>query len=62
MAYTKDSIPATHTEFGGGPGMLDPVLREDRVHVEPYHAMWEIYATNPAHSGEDIAEVPVERS
>ena len=38
--------PAGHTEFGGGPGLIDPVLRADRV-VTPEQNLMEIYATNP---------------
>lgn len=47
MPYSKDSIPKGHTEFGGGPGMIDPMRRADRV-LEPHEQLWEVYATNPA--------------
>lgn len=47
MAYTRETIPKSHTEFGGGPGMIDPVLREDRI-LKPEQQLWEIYATEPA--------------
>ena len=47
MPYSKDSIPRDHTEFGGGPGLIDPVVREDRA-LEPHQEPWEVYATNPA--------------
>lgn len=47
MPYTKDSIPPDHTEFGGGPGLIDPVLRADRVLTAEQQRM-EIMFTNPA--------------
>lgn len=47
MTYTKDSIPRGHTEFGGGPGLIDPEMRKDR-RLRPEQRMWELYATNPA--------------
>lgn len=58
MPYSKDSIPSNHTEFGGGPGMIDPQRRKDRV-LLPHEQLWEIYATEPAppsvaHGANDI--------
>lgn len=47
MAYTKDTIPRGHTEFGGGPGLIDPESRADRA-LTPEERLLEIYATNPA--------------
>lgn len=47
MAYTKDTIPRGHTEFGGGPGLIDPEMRSDRA-VTAEERLIEIYATNPA--------------
>lgn len=44
MGYKK--APKGHTEFGGGPGLIDPVLRKDRV-VTAEQELMEIYATNP---------------
>lgn len=41
--------------------MIDPERRKDRV-LEPHEEMWEIKATNPAASDEDVAEVPVPRT
>lgn len=75
MAYTKDSIPNDHSEFGGGPGMIDPEARKDRA-LEPYQELWEIHATNPASASatagdldatasgeiEELSEVPVPRT
>jgi hypothetical protein len=51
------NVPAGHTEFGGGPGLIDNVRRSERIvgteagpavddHVG--EELWEIYATNPA--------------
>lgn len=53
-------IPRDHSEFGGGPGMIDPQRRKDRV-LEPHEELWEMYATNPAAPDEDLSEVPVPR-
>lgn len=47
MPYSKNSIPKDHTEFGGGPGLIDPVLRKDRL-LTNEEQLIEIYATNPA--------------
>lgn len=47
MAYTRDSVPSDHTEFGGGPGLIDPELRKDRVLTAEDKRM-EIMFTNPA--------------
>ncbi len=47
MPYTRDSIPNDHGEFSGGPGLIDPVLRADRV-LSAEDRLREIYATNPA--------------
>lgn len=60
MAYSASSIPSDHGEFSGGPGMIDPERRADRV-LEPHEELWEAYATNPA-STEDPQEVPVPRT
>lgn len=50
MAYTADSIPSDHGEFSGGPGLIDPELRKDRV-LTPEQRLLEMYATNPAPPG-----------
>jgi hypothetical protein len=42
----RKKAPADHTEFGGGPGLIDPVSREDR-NVSARDQLMEIYATNP---------------
>lgn len=47
MPYSRESIPKSHTEFGGGPGLIDPVLRADR-NLTPEQELMEIYATNPS--------------
>lgn len=47
MAYTRDSVPSDHTEFGGGPGLIDPELRKDRVLTAEQIRM-EMMFTNPA--------------
>lgn len=44
MAYNK--APSDHSEFGGGPGLVDPELRKDRA-LEPRDQLLEIYATDP---------------
>lgn len=59
MPYSRESIPRDHTEFGGGPGMIDPVLRTDRV-LEPYQELWEIYATDPTGGEGAIGSTPEE--
>lgn len=75
MAYSGSSIPADHSEFGGGPGMIDPQRRADRV-LEPHEELWEIHMTNPASASaaagevdaqaagtvEELSEVPVPRT
>lgn len=68
MAYSGQSIPRDHSEFGGGPGMIDPQRRADRV-LDPHEEGWEIKATNPASESasatgsgtEELSEVPVPR-
>lgn len=47
MPYSRDSIPDDHTEFGGGPGLIDPELRKDRV-LSAEDQRMEIMFTNPA--------------
>lgn len=44
MPYRK--APKGHTEFGGGPGLIDPVLRADR-NLTPEEEMIELYCSNP---------------
>jgi hypothetical protein len=46
MAYSRETIPSNHTEFGGGPGLIDPEKRKDRE-LLGYERLWEIYATDP---------------
>lgn len=52
MPYRK--APSNHTEFGGGEGLIDPVLREDRL-VTAEQALVELYATNPNDANADPA-------
>lgn len=54
MAYNK--APADHTEFGGGPGLIDPMRRADRA-ISPEEALMEIYATDPSDPKSDPATV-----
>jgi hypothetical protein len=44
MVYRK--APAGHTEFGGGPGLIDPEARKDRA-LTAEESLMEIYATRP---------------
>jgi hypothetical protein len=44
MAYNK--APVGHTEFGGGPGLIDPEARKDR-NLTGEQQLMEIYATDP---------------
>lgn len=57
MPYKK--APVDHTEFGGGPGLIDPVLRQDRNITGP-QALMEIYATDPTDDQSDPALVNLE--
>lgn len=61
MPYSRESVPPGHTQFGGGPGMVDPMVREDRV-LEPHQEVWEIYATNPAAPAAARGDTPEERT
>lgn len=54
MPYKK--APTDHSEFGGGPGLIDPVLRSDRL-LEGHQELLEIYATDPSDPGSDPALV-----
>lgn len=47
MAYTASSIPRDHGEFSGGPGLIDPETRKDRVALTPDELRMEIMFTNP---------------
>lgn len=44
MAYSK--VPSGHSEFGGGPGLIDPEARRDR-NLTGEESLLEIYATRP---------------
>lgn len=69
MPRAGSSLPSDHTEFGGGPGMIDPVRRADRVigqQAGPVvqgvgEELWEIYATNPADPTATAEESVIER-
>ena len=45
MPYVK--APKGHSEFGGGAGLIDPMVRKDRA-LSAQEELIEIYATNPA--------------
>lgn len=57
MPYKK--APQGHTEFGGGPGLIDPVLRKDRL-ITGDQALVEIYATDSTDAQSDPATVNLE--
>lgn len=61
MAYQK--APADHTEFGGGPGIMDTEARKDRAFRgdQQHIPITEVYATNPADPNSDPTSVPLER-
>lgn len=63
MAY-PGKAPSGHTEFGGGPGIVDPAARDARAfHASESHIpISEFYATNPADPDSDPQTVPLERS
>lgn len=44
MVYRK--APKDHSEFGGGPGLIDPESRKDR-NLTNEEQLLEIYASNP---------------
>lgn len=52
MPYKK--APKDHSEFGGGPGIIDPVLRADR-NISAEESLIEIYATHPNRADSDPA-------
>ncbi len=45
MVYRK--APRGHTEFGGGPGLIDPEVRKDRVGMTNEELMLELKFSNP---------------
>ena len=56
------------SEFGDGPGLIDPIRREERVIGQEATAMgyqrmgeelWEVYATNPADPNADPTTAPL---
>lgn len=68
MPYNK--APKGHSEFGGGPGMIDPQRRQDRVIGQDATAtgyanigeeLWEIYATNSADATSEPETATIER-
>lgn len=61
MPYKK--APNGHSEFGGGPGMIDPVRRKDRVfeNQDAGQQLWEIYATDPADPSSEPETSQVDR-
>lgn len=63
MAYSGKA-PSGHTEFGGGPGLVDPQARSDRAFRadESHIPLVEFYACNPADPNSDPETVTLERS
>ena len=57
MVYKK--APDGHTEFGGGPGLIDSEARKDRS-VTAEEELMEIYASNPLDPEFDPASVDLE--
>lgn len=57
MGYTK--VPKGHTEFGGGPGLIDPEARKDR-NLTAEEEMLEIYASNPADGKTQMQDVDLD--
>lgn len=57
MAYRK--APKDHTEFGGGPGLIDPEQRKDRV-VSSEDEMMEMYLSNPNDGKTPMEEVDLD--
>lgn len=57
MAYRK--APKGHTEFGGGPGLIDPESRKDR-NLTNEEELYEMYASNPNDAKTPMAEVDLE--
>jgi hypothetical protein len=58
MAY--EDVPKGHTEFGGGPGMVDPERRKDRA-VTPEEELRELYALDNMRDDESVSEVEIPR-
>lgn len=56
MAYAK--VPADHSEFGGGDGLIDAERRRDRAVTSAEERM-EIMATNPLDPEADPATTPL---
>lgn len=57
MAYKK--APSDHTEFAGGPGLIDAEARKDRT-LSPEEELLEIYASNPNDPDTKLEEVDLE--
>ena len=53
MAYTKDTVPSDHSEFGGGPGLIDAEVRKDRD-ITATEGLMEIYATDTTSQGRPV--------
>jgi len=47
-----------HTEFGGGPGLIDPASRAARE-VTPEQMMMELYASDPDDPKVDLSKTPI---
>lgn len=57
MAYRK--APKGHTEFGGGPGLIDPESRKDR-NLTNEEQLLEMYASNPNDAKTPLEEVDLD--
>lgn len=58
MAY--DEVEKGHTEYGGGPGMIDPEVRKDRA-LSSAEEVREIYALDNRRDDESPEEVEIPR-
>lgn len=61
----RTRAPRDHSEYGGGPGIIDPVRRADRAIGQAVgvagEELMEIYATDPNLADENLAEVEIGR-
>lgn len=54
----RTTVPPDHSEFGGGPGLIDPEVRKGRVGMTTEQELLEIYATDPGAPPGDPATDP----
>jgi hypothetical protein len=57
MPYKK--APSGHTEFGGGPGLIDPMSRANR-NLTAEEELLEMYASNPNDGKTPLQEVDLD--